>query len=157
VAEAVDTSEGYGTGISIGATSKFHLNQYMAIAVDYLYSSKSYTLGSGVSQVKGNLGYLEIPLKLQFDFNPQFGVFFGGDFAYLVTAEEETAGTSVDAKDSLEDFNYGVNAGVAFRFDRFEMTAGYSLGLTDIYKGQVNSQEADAKLKSFFLLGSYMF
>jgi len=157
IAELVDSSEDYGLGFSVGAGSKFHLNQYMALAVDYVFSQKNYKLGLGASEVTGRLGYLEVPVRLQFDFNPQFGVFVGGDFSYLVTAETETAGSSQDAKDVFEDFNYGANLGVAFRYDRFEMTMGYSLGLSDVYKGLLNGEEADGKLKTFFVNGSYMF
>ncbi|STC92168.1 porin family protein [Chryseobacterium carnipullorum] len=91
-----------------------------------------------------NLGYIVIPIMVQYSIIPNLYVEVGPEFGINIIAQEkytETADSylqnrTIDiSKDFLNTFNFGVGAGAGYYFtDNIGITGRYIFGLTDTTK-----------------------
>lgn len=98
-----------------------------------------------------NLGYISVPVMLQYNATPAFYLEAGPQFSFLVNAEDKykssTNGTTNNSnivalnKDAFNGFDFGVGLGAGYYFTpNIGLTARYVAGFTDIYKN--NSGDA---------------
>lgn len=101
------------TGLVLGLTSTYSINENSGITVDALYSGEGYkVVGTGIK-----LGYLRIPIlyniffgELGQKFRPK--VFLGPQLGFLMTAK---VGES-DIKYDMNKFSFGLGAGLGFNY-----------------------------------------
>lgn len=101
------------TGLVLGLTSTYSINENSGITVDALYSREGYEIvGTGI-----NLNYLRIPVlyniffgELGQKFRPK--VFLGPQLGFLMTAK---VGES-DIKYDMNKFSFGLGAGLGFNY-----------------------------------------
>jgi opacity protein-like surface antigen len=88
---------------------------------------------------KTNLGYINVPVMVQYNATPEFYLEAGPEFGFLVDAKDKyniNGNTrSVDVKDNLNTFNFGMGLGAGYRFTpNISINARYTAGFTNIVK-----------------------
>lgn len=110
-----------------------------------------------------NLGYIVIPIMVQYNIIPDLYVEVGSEFGINIIAQEkytETADSYLQnrtieiGKDFLNTFNFGVGAGAGYYFtDNIGITGRYIFGLTDTEKNPYNFPNKTAIRNKVFQIG----
>ena len=90
--------------------------------------------GQSVGDVTSTLNYLELPVLLRFNFGGSLKLFaIGGPSAgYLLGGTIEDDNSETEAKDVLDDIEFGVHIGAGVGIGTFEIDVRYMAGLSDI-------------------------
>lgn len=75
--------------------------------------------------------YLSIPVNLQYSFGV-LNVYAGPQFSFLLKSEISADGFDVDTKDAYKGLDLGANFGIGANFGKFNATARYTLGLSNV-------------------------
>lgn len=111
---------------------------YIISTVDNEYWNRSYT---------SNLGYIAVPVMLQYSFIPSLYVETGVELGFNIIAKEKfketysyggliniTSGTENITREKINTINFGIGFGAGYYVtDNIGITARYVVGLTDIY------------------------
>ena len=121
------------TGFNLGLLGHIHLDKHLAFQPELVYSSQGASYGSGSSKSKLNLGYINVPLLLQYMFDNGFRIEAGPQIGFLINAKSKTDNTSVDVKNSFKKVDAGIGAGIGYvSTSGFGVDARYNLGLSNI-------------------------
>lgn len=135
-------------GLHAGVFNKIAITDRFAIQPELLYSSKGlkneYDNVGADGEVKFNLNYIDLPVKLVFNLAEDFTFQFGPYVGYLVNANVDTDAEvlgffDVDSQDNLDrdKFNaldFGLTGGLGFDFDPLVVGFNYNLGLSQVAK-----------------------
>jgi hypothetical protein len=119
-------SNGFNTGLAIGAVGNYAINDKFSLQAEILYSQQGskLTMGSDYSSVRYN--YISIPLLAKYKFGQEtMGGFVDGglQLAYLASGSGETSIGGQTTTASITDYS-GMN----------RMDVGLSLGVGGYYK-----------------------
>ena len=131
------------TGYHFGFLGHIHLNSQWAIQPELVYS----TQGAKNGDTKYSLGYINVPVLLQYMFDNGFRIQAGPQLGFLVSA---------DNKDYLNPIDFGVGIGVSYVVPStgFGIDARYNLGLSNINKDDVvKSTNRGLQLGVFYIFG----
>ena len=121
-------------GFNVGLLGHIHLAPQLALQPELLYSLQGakYTVSNLETNI--NLGYLNIPLNVQYMFDNGFRLQAGPQIGLLMNAKSETNNVKTDIKDNLKTVDFGVTAGLGYVHPAsgFGVDARYNLGLSDI-------------------------
>ena len=121
-------------GFNVGLLGHIHLAPQLALQPELLYSLQGakYTVSNVETNI--NLGYLNIPLNVQYMFDNGFRLQAGPQIGFLMNAKSETNNVKTDIKDNLKTVDFGVTAGLGYVHPAsgFGVDARYNLGLSDI-------------------------
>lgn len=92
-----------------------------------------------VTDLKKNLGYINVPVMVQYNATPDFYLEAGPEFGFLVDAQDKGKVNGVSYKssgtDGLNTFNFGMGLGAGYRFTpNLSINARYTAGFTNIVK-----------------------
>ncbi|MCT3760785.1 PorT family protein [Elizabethkingia anophelis] len=92
-----------------------------------------------VTDLKKNLGYINVPVMVQYNATPDFYIEAGPEFGFLVDAQDKGKVNGVSYKSSGTDgyntFNFGMGLGAGYRFTpNISINARYTAGFTNIVK-----------------------
>ncbi|MCT4171393.1 PorT family protein [Elizabethkingia anophelis] len=92
-----------------------------------------------VTDLKKNLGYINVPVMVQYNATPDFYLEAGPEFGFLVDAQDKGKVNGVSYKSSGTDgyntFNFGMGLGAGYRFtSNISINARYTAGFTNIVK-----------------------
>ncbi len=92
-----------------------------------------------VTDLKKNLGYINVPVMVQYNATPDFYLEAGPEFGFLVDAQDKGKVNGVSYKSSGTDgyntFNFGMGLGAGYRFTpNISINARYTAGFTNIVK-----------------------
>lgn len=120
------------------------LNDYLAIEPQILFIKKGGSVDYRLSpfydgEINFRLKYIEIPVLLNFHFNPSVGFLVGPYFSYLVDTDFTfntpfTFGGGELNYNQFEPFEFGLIGGISFRTRRGQIALKYVQGFTDIAK-----------------------
>ena len=142
------------TGFHLGLLGHIHLNKQLAIQPELIYSSQGAKYNITNNEVKIKLGYINVPILLQYMFDNGFRLQAGPQVGFLVSAKSETNNSETDIKNNLKkvDFALGFGAGYINPKSGFGVDARYNLGLSDINEtGSVKSTNRGFQLGVFYL------
>ncbi|MDF1570902.1 MAG: porin family protein [Bacteroidales bacterium] len=131
------------TGFHLGLLGHIHLDHIWAIQPELVYSSQG--AQSGGNEQK--LGYINVPVLLQYMFDNGFRLQAGPQLGLLVRA---------DNKSELTSFDLGVSAGVSYVVPStgFGVDARYNHGLSNINQNDaVKSFNRGIQLGLFYIFG----
>ncbi len=116
-------------------------------------------VGYTITNMKQTLGYINVPVMVQYNATPEFYLEAGPEFGLLINAQAsgDINGTSnkVSNKDGLKTFNFGLGFGLGYRFSsNIGINARYIAGLSNIVK---NSGGEISKNTNFQLGLNYYF
>ncbi|REC79439.1 PorT family protein [Chryseobacterium elymi] len=116
-------------------------------------------VGYTITNMKQTLGYINVPVMVQYNATPEFYLEAGPEFGLLINAQAsgDINGTSNKAsnKDGLKTFNFALDLGLGYRFSpNIGINARYIAGLSNIVK---NSGGEISKNTNFQLGLNYYF
>lgn len=94
---------------------------------------------ANVTDQKTNLGYINVPVMVQYNATPDFYLEAGPEFGFLVDAQNKSKVSGVSRSSSGTDgfntFNFGMGLGAGYRFTpNLSINARYTAGFTNIIK-----------------------
>ena len=123
-------------GFSAGAFGNYFLNNALAIQGEINYEQK----GGKSESVESRYDYLSVPVLLKYSLGKsnntslRFNINVGPYAGYLLSAENETEGITIDMKDNSKTMEFGAIAGFGMEYpignQNLTMDLRLSLGLT---------------------------
>lgn len=121
-------------GVNAGLIGHIHLTRQIALQPEIVYSVQGAKFNTAGITTKLNLGYINVPLMLQYMFDNGFRLQAGPQIGFLASAKSKTNNLSVDVKNSFKKVDFALGAGIGY----VEPSSGlgidvrYNLGLSDI-------------------------
>ncbi|HAY3551668.1 PorT family protein [Elizabethkingia meningoseptica] len=104
---------------------------------------------------KRNLGYINVPVMVQYNATPEFYLEAGPEFGFLVDAQTTIGNSKFTGTDPYNTFNFGVGLGAGYRFTpNIGINARYTAGFTNTLK---NNNGDSVKNNNFQLGLAYTF
>ena len=127
------------TNFNAGLLGHIHLAPQFGLQPEIVYSGQGAKANSGNGVTK--LGYINVPVNLQYMFDNGFRLQAGPQVGFLVNAKSEAGSVEVDIKNQLKTVDFGITAGMSYVHppSGFGVDARYNLGLTDITESSLNS------------------
>ncbi len=142
------------TGFHAGLIGHIHLNKQIAVQPELVYSAQGAEYSVGGVKTKFKLGYINVPVMLQYMFHNGFRLEAGPQVGVLVSAKSETNNNSTDIGDNLNtvDVAVGFGAGYVHPKSGLGFDARYNLGVSNINEnGSVKSTNRGFQLGVFYL------
>lgn len=121
------------TSFYVGGFTQVELSDKFAFQPEILYSSQGVEGNENGFDMTLKLDYLTIPLMAKYYITENFTLDVGPQLGFLLQADAETMGISVDFKDYMKNFDFGLNFGLGYEFDKFAINGRYNVGLSDIW------------------------
>ncbi len=139
---------------NIGLLGHIHLAKDLAFQPEIVYSGQGAKFGSGTTETKVNLGYINVPLLIQYMFDNGFRLQAGPQVGFLVNAKSKTNNVSTDIKNDVKPVDFALGAGVGYVHPAtgFGVDARYNFGLSNINEvSTVKSLNRGAQIGVFYL------
>jgi hypothetical protein len=143
-------------GFHLGLLGHIHLAKQVALQPEITYSAQGAKFKTGNVETKINLGYINVPILLQYMFDNGFRLQAGPQVGFLVNAKSETGNTKVDIKNSLKSVDFGLGFGVGYvkPSTGFGVDLRYNIGVANINENStVKSTNRGVQLGVFYLFG----
>lgn len=153
-------------GFYAGAFVNVPLSEAFSIQPEIVYSQQGakakddYEMATyTIKNMKQTLGYINVPVMLQYNATPEFYLEAGPEFGLLISAQAkgDINGSTykADNKESMNNFNFGAGIGLGYKFTpNLGMNARYIAGITKILKNDFG----DSSKNTNFQLGvNYLF
>ena len=145
-ADGAESKIGFNGGLFMNSA----LAENFSIQPEFLYNSKGAKDNGVFGDMSLNLDYISVPVMFQYNATPQFYLEAGPEFSFLASAKAKGAGATVDVKDEMNSFDFGVGLGAGYYFiPNFGITARYVAGFMDIVKDNTD----DAVKNNVFQIG----
>lgn len=142
------------TGIHLGLLGHIHLDRSIAVQPELVYSSQGAKYTSGSTNYKLNLGYINLPVMLQYMFDNGFRLEAGPQLGFLISAKSEANNNnSIDVKSDFKTIDFAVGLGAGYIKPSTGLGAGlrYNVGLSNINENSsVNSTNTGFQLSIFY-------
>ncbi len=130
-----DNSTNYDplVGYHFGLLGHIHINSQFAFQPEIVYSAQ----GAKFSEDTGyNLGYINIPVLLQYMFDNGFRLQAGPQAGFLISAKTINNGNTTDHKDDLKPIDLGVSIGASYIYppSGIGVDLRYNVGFSNINK-----------------------
>jgi opacity protein-like surface antigen len=132
-----------------GVFANIPVAQDFSVQPEVLYSGLGGKAKSN-SSAKINMDYIAVPVMLQYNLIPNLYVEAGPQFGFLISAKGKSNGVSVDIKDNLKTFDFGIGLGAGYYFTQnIGVNVRYTAGLSDVPKNNTG----DASRNGVFQVG----
>ncbi|MGU3375161.1 porin family protein [Chryseobacterium sp. M5A1_1a] len=149
---------GVKAGLNVSTISNYDVNSkagfyagvFATIPVAQDFSVQPEVLYSGMgaknkhdSSDKLNLDYIAVPVMFQYNALPNLYVEAGPQFGFLISAKNKFNGGSIDVKDAMKGFDFGLGLGAGYYFTQnIGVNLRYVAGLSDIAKNRIGGDSA---------------
>ncbi|HEU5366437.1 MAG TPA: porin family protein [Hanamia sp.] len=122
-------------GFNAGFLAHIHTaSELWAIQPEVYYSDEGAKSKSN-SENKINLGYINVPVLLQYMFDNGFRIEAGPQVGFLINAKSKQAGTTTDIKSDLKSAVFSIPVGLGFLTSSgLGFDARYNFGISNINK-----------------------
>jgi hypothetical protein len=146
------TSNDFKAGFQAGLVADFSITESFSIIPELLFGQRGYKTSGKVAGVDftqtTTLNYLQLPVNAAYKFNVGYGsklfIFAGPYIGYGISAKasggaEELGGIDISqdlkfgSNEALKAFDFGLNVGVGYQYDKVFFKLQYNQGLTNIY------------------------
>lgn len=125
------------------------LAENFSIQPEVLYNGKGAKAEEGDGTY--NVDYISVPVMFQYNATPEFYIEAGPEFSFLMSAKAKSGDDSLDLKDYMNSFDFGVGLGIGYNFtSNFGANARYVAGFTDTFK---DNEGDDTYKNGVFQLG----
>ncbi len=141
-------------GLHAGVLAHIHLTKRFALQPEVFYSTHGAHYKNGPFDTRYNLGYIQVPVLLQYMFLNGLRVQAGPQLGFLVHAKSKTGNIKEDFKNDLNTVDFGLATGASYQVPNtgFGFDARFNLGLSEINKdGNVKSTNRGFQLGIFYL------
>ncbi|MEO6611175.1 MAG: porin family protein [Chitinophagaceae bacterium] len=117
------------SGLHLGALAHIHITSHFAVQPELVYSCQ----GGEKTNTKLKLGYINLPVLLQYMISEGLRLQTGPQIGFLVSAKQKTGDVEVDVDDLLNavDFSWSVGGGYLFS-SGLGIDLRYNIGLNNI-------------------------
>ena len=121
-------------GFNLGLIGHIHLAKQLALQPELVYSAQGAKFTNEGVETKIHLGYINVPILLQYMFDNGFRLEAGPQVGFLVNAKSKRTNLTTDIKDNIKKVDVGLGAGIGYvnPTSGFGIDARYNLGLTNI-------------------------
>lgn len=121
-------------GFNVGLLAHIHLAKQVAFQPELVYSVQGAKYTTAGIDTKLNLGYLNMPLLIQYMFDNGFRLEAGPQIGFLLAAKSKTGNVEIDIKNNLKkvDFSIGAGLGYVHPATGFGVDARYNIGVSNI-------------------------
>lgn len=129
-------------GFHIGLLGHIHLTRHLAFQPEVVYSTQGAKYNVLEETVKIKLGYINVPLLIQYMFDNGFRLEVGPQIGFLLNAKSEINNNNTDIKSSIKSTDIGLALGIGYIVPStgFGIDARYNIGLSNINEnGSTNS------------------
>lgn len=137
-------------GFNVGTFANIPLGNSISLQPEILYSQYGAFVERDLTMKYDNsprtkLGYITIPVMLQYHINPKFYFEAGPEFGFLVSSKYkvlDTADSPASSKhlSGINKFNLGLGMGLGYDFTKnFGLNVRYISGITHISKNNLNT------------------
>lgn len=125
------------TSIFAGGFVNIALDKSLSIQPELLYSGQGtkYDVDGGLFDIKSTtkLGYINIPVMVQYRLVPEFYLEAGPQLGFLTSAKTKSGKVTVDTKDDYKSVDFGLGFGLGYQFPiGVGIGARYMFGLSNI-------------------------
>jgi len=122
-------------GFNAGLLAHIHTgNEFWAFQPEVYYSSEGAKSKSN-SDNKRDLGYINVPVLIQYMFNNGFRLEAGPQVGFLMSAKNKDGGNSTDIKNDLNSAVFSIPLGLGYLTTTgLGFDARYNFGISNIYK-----------------------
>lgn len=122
-------------GFNAGVLAHIHTgNEFWAFQPEAYYSSEGAKSKSN-SNVSTTLGYINVPVLVQYMFNNGFRLEAGPQVGFLMSAKNKINDNSTDIKDNLKSAVFSIPAGIGYLTSTgLGFDARYNFGISNINK-----------------------
>ncbi len=143
-------------GFNAGLLGHIHLTKMIALQPEIVYSAEGAKSTSAGVESKVSLGYINVPVLVQYMFDNGFRLQLGPQVGFLTSAKTETNNVTSDIKDKLTSADFSISGGVGYVHPAsgIGVDARYNLGVSNINKNSnVTSNNRGFQLGVFYLFG----
>ena len=117
-------------GFNLGLMGHFHLDDRLGLQPEIVLSMQ----GAKSGNTELMLDYINVPILFQYMFDNGFRLQAGPQIGFLLNAELDNNGTSLDIKNDIKPIDLSLSMGVSYvnPATGFGIDARYNLGLSDI-------------------------
>jgi len=150
------SSDGSRAAFHIGAFARTYLDEKWAFQPEILYSGQGNKYEVLDEKFKTALGYLNVPLMVQYYIVPAFNLEIGPQVGFKLGAKIKHEGDSEDVGEQFKTADLGLGLGCGYEISRgLGVSFRYVFGLTDIaeasFFGLVNDGRQSNSLAQFSL------
>ncbi len=141
-------------GFHVGLLGHVHLTKQLALQPELVYSTQGARSTTSGIETKFNLGYINVPILLQYMFDNGFRLQAGPQIGFLTSAKAKSGNANLDFKSSLKPVDVGIGAGIGYvhAASGFGVDARYNIGLSNINDNDiVTSYNRGLQLGVFYL------
>jgi hypothetical protein len=145
-------------GLHAGMLAHIHLTKKFALQPEVFYSTQGANYKNGPFDTRYNLGYIQVPVLVQYMILNGLRLQAGPQLGFLVNAKSKTGDIKQDFKNDLNTVDFGMAAGASYLVPNtgFGFDARVNLGLTDINKdGNIKSTNRGFQLGVFYLFNKH--
>jgi hypothetical protein len=133
----IDSKVGYHAGL----LSHIHLSRQWALQPELTYSLQGMNQTVGGTRYPYNLGYLNIPVLVQYMFDNGFRLEAGPQLGLLLAAKQKGGGTTTDIRDNFKSTDISLGFGLGYLTKSgFGLDGRYNLGLSKINSSSTGNE-----------------
>ena len=140
-----DTEHGMKIGYQFGALMEYKFNSHFAIAPEVVFASqggkfKIYEAENKKADNTFTTNYINVPVMFKWYATPNFSFDLGPQVGFNVYSKYQVGDLDAeDIKDMTKSVDFGVGLGGTYNLtDNAFIQARYTMGLTDVFKGELN-------------------
>ena len=142
-------------GFHLGALAHVHFKPSFSLQPEIYYSSQGAKIPYGNDKINRNLGYINVPVLLQYNFRNGFRVQGGPQIGFLLNASDKLNGQEMSTV-STSNFNkvdFSLPVGLSYlTYSGFGIDGRYNIGLSNINNnGTVKIKNSVGQLDIFYL------
>ncbi|MGN6532965.1 MAG: porin family protein [Ginsengibacter sp.] len=128
-------------GFNAGFLAHIHTSsEYWAIQPEVYYSDEG-AKSKSTSDNKVDLGYINVPVLVQYMFGNGFRLEAGPQVGFLINAKSKEGGTSTDIKSNMNSAVFSIPVGLGYLTSSgLGFDARYNFGISDINKSSVGTK-----------------
>ncbi|MCA0153848.1 porin family protein [Winogradskyella vincentii] len=120
------------TSFHIGAMVEIPVSEKFSVQPELLYSAQGATTSEDGMDLDFKVNYINVPIMAKYFVAEGLSLEAGPQLGFLIDAEIEGGDVSIDIKDQVNSFDFGVNFGLGYKLDSgLNFGARYNLGLSD--------------------------
>ena len=141
-------------GFHVGGLAHIHLTKHFALQPELVYSANGANYKYTNNDTRISLGYINMPVLLQYMFASGLRLQAGPQVSFLVHAVSRNNSIKENIIDDLNTVDFGLATGASYQVPNtgFGFDARFNLGLTDINKdGNIKSTNRGFQVGVFYL------
>lgn len=143
-------------GLYAGVLMNIPVASNFSVQPEILYNGTG-TKINGINDANINLGYISVPVMLQYNATSKFYLEAGPQFSFLINSKFKYQSYSIDGKDLIKGFDFGIGIGAGYLFTKsIGVNARYVAGVTNVMK-EILGIQPDGKNNVFQLGLTYKF